>query len=171
MYRLDVMDMEGIFLSLYQYALAKTVSDYVGKISIDEPLSYKVHYSDVESFHYLFENLLNELVGISYFFEGEDVRKELETTPLYPQIMVENWDSLFFIPLESIQTTQVELDLDYEEAFHRYFKGTQFKATIQNQGIYLGMAEESDIGNYLDQLNFIIKVLKESEDITWQESH
>lgn len=156
--------MEGMFLTLYRYALVKTVSDFVGEISIDEPLTFNVYYSDVESFQHLFEELLNELVDVVYFIEGNEVEEELKTTPFYSEIMENKWCTLFFIPYESVQKTHIELDLDFVEVFHRYFKGAQFKMTIQHQGIYVGMASDADLGNYLDQLNFIIKVIKESED-------
>ncbi|RKJ73741.1 hypothetical protein D7X33_20195 [Butyricicoccus sp. 1XD8-22] len=171
MIRKDVFEMEGMFLTLYRYALVKTVSEYVGKISIEEALTYNVYYSDVDSFHMLFEQLLNELADVVYFFEGDEVEEELKTTPFYPELMELDWHTLFFLPCKSIRKTQIEVDFDFEEVFHRYFKGAQLKATIRHQGIYVGMASESDLGNYLDQLNFIIKVLQESEESSWQESY
>lgn len=156
---------EGLFLSLYQFAMCKTVSDVIGKLSIEDSLNFNVYYSEYTNITLLFEKLINEIAEISYYFVGiDDVRNELETTPLFPEVMEEEWYFLYFIPCDSKQT-YLQLELDYGDSFHRYSKGKQFKATVQNVGIYLGMTIDAELGNYLDQLKFLIKNLIECGEL------
>lgn len=161
MIKVSHFDMEGYYLSLYKTALMKLTYDFIGSLTIEESLKYNPYFESSESFESLFEKLLNEIVDISYFFEGFEVFEELQNTPFYEEIKDYRWSCLYYIPCEFIKRTDYFVG-EHNNTFHRYFSGITLCATVEGYGIYIG-AVGIDIGNYFEQLQFVIKVLKESE--------
>lgn len=160
----STFEMEGMLSSLYRITLMKLVYDHVGSITFEEALNYNPYFDSADSFSLLFEKLINQIVDISYFFEGhQEVDEELQQTPFYDEIRGYDWSTLYFIPNESILKTEFFIrKLEY--VFHRYFTGTTLCGTVKGYGIYIGMVGV-DLGNYFEQLQYIIEVIKESEGI------
>ena len=161
MVKVSDLEIEGHLVTLYKIALMKLTYDFHNKLTITEPIKYIPYYDSIEQVNELFEKLLNEIVYISYFFEGKDIHSELMQTSFYEEIKGYKWSNLYFIPCEQVKHTMYEVR-EFQNSYHRYYTGTTLSATVKGHGIYIA-AVEVDLGNYFYQLQFVMKVLIESE--------